>query len=83
MLEVILCIIKEICDELNIKCTFLSKDWVIMLEKDNIKKYITGYKFDLNTQWTSNIVDDKYNKVFKKNEIFEYSRRFIFLEELK
>ena len=64
-------IIKEICDELNIKCTFLSKDWVIMLEKDNIKKYITGYKFDINTQSTSNIVDDKYAlyEVLKINNI--------------
>ena len=64
-------IIKERCDELNIKCNFLSKDWVIMLEKDNIKKYITGYKFDLNTQSTSNIVDDKYAlyEVLKINNI--------------
>ena len=28
-------IIKEICNELNIKYTFLSKDWVIMLEYKN------------------------------------------------
>ena len=28
--------IKEICDKNNIKCTFLSKNWVIKLEKDDI-----------------------------------------------
>ena len=31
-------IIKSICSELGIKCSFLSKDWVMMLEyKDNVK----------------------------------------------
>ena len=64
-------IIKEICDELDINCNFLSKDWVIMLEKDNKNKFITGYKFDLNTQSTSNIVDDKFAlyEVLKVNNI--------------
>ena len=28
--------IKEICDKNNIKCTFLSKNWVIKLEKDDV-----------------------------------------------
>ena len=41
-------IIKEIADELDIKYTLVSKDWVIMLEKDNMIRYITGYKFDIN-----------------------------------
>ena len=27
-------IIKEICEEENIKCSILSKDWIIMLEKE-------------------------------------------------
>lgn len=42
-----------------------------MLEKYDIKKYITGYKFDLNTQSISNIVDDKYAlyEVLKNNNI--------------
>ena len=53
-------LIKEICDELNIKFKILSKDLVIMLEKDGKIKYITGFKFDINTQGTSNIIDDKY-----------------------
>ena len=42
-------IIKEICQELSISFKTLSKDYVIMLEKDNIKKFIIGYKFDLLT----------------------------------
>ena len=63
--------IKEICKELNIKFTLLSNNWVIMLEKNNEKRYINGYKFDLNTQATSNIVDDKYAfyDVLKNNNI--------------
>ena len=52
--------IKEICKELNIKCTFLSKDWIIKLEKDNEVRYLTGNKFDLNGHAIGNIMDDKY-----------------------
>ena len=33
-------IIKEICDELNIKYTFLSKDWITKLEYNNKIKYL-------------------------------------------
>lgn len=53
-------IIKEIAKELNMKITFLSNNWIIMLEKNNQIKYISGYKFDLNTQASSLSIDDKY-----------------------
>lgn len=53
-------IIKEICDEKGIKFKLLSKDWIIMLEKDNKLKYIVGYKFPLNNQAVGKIFDDKY-----------------------
>ena len=53
-------IIKEICQELSISFKTLSKDYVIMLEKDNIKKFIIGYKFDLLTHAEGLIFDDKY-----------------------
>ena len=53
-------IIKEICDELNIKCVFLSKDWILKLSKDGQTKYLTGNKFDLNGHAIGNILDDKY-----------------------
>lgn len=53
-------IIKEICEYLNIKYTFLSKDWVIKLEKNNEVRYLTGNKFDLNGHAIGNIMDDKY-----------------------
>ena len=52
--------IKEICDKNNIKCTFLSKNWVVKLEKDDMTRYITGNKFDLNGHALGNIMDDKY-----------------------
>ena len=52
--------IKEICDKNNIKCTFLSKNWVIKLEKDDMTRYITGNKFELNGHALGNIMDDKY-----------------------
>lgn len=53
-------IIKEICTEDNIKYKFLSKDWVIMLEKDGKTRFISGYKFDLNSHGIGLIADDKY-----------------------
>lgn len=53
-------IIKEICNEENIKCKSLSKDWVIMLEKDEKTRFISGYKFDLNPHAMGLIADDKY-----------------------
>ena len=53
-------IIKEICTEDNIKYKFLSKDWVIMLEKDGKTRFISGYKFDLNCHGIGLIADDKY-----------------------
>ena len=53
-------LIKQICEENNIQFQELSDDWVIKLKKDNINKFIVGYKFDLNTQATSEICNDKF-----------------------
>ena len=53
-------IIKEICTEDNIKYNFLSTDWFIMLEKDGKTRFISGYKFDLNSHGIGLIADDKY-----------------------
>src|SRR5574344_684944 len=53
-------IINNICNELNIKCTVLSKNWIIMLEKNNKTKFISGFKFDCNGHAMGNVVDDKY-----------------------
>ena len=52
--------IKEIADELNIKFTLFSKDWCILLEKDDKSRIISGFKFDLNKQGPSLVADDKY-----------------------
>lgn len=64
-------IIKEICAELKIKFSLLSNDWIMVLQKENKIRYIVGYKFDLNTQGTSNIVDDKFAlyEILKNNDI--------------
>lgn len=53
-------IIISICNELGIKYTFLSKDWVVMLEKDNVIRYISGFKYDLDGHASGISVDDKY-----------------------
>ena len=60
--------IKEICDKNNIKCTFLSKNWVIKLEKDDMTRYITGNKFDLNGHALGNIMDDNLINIGKDTE---------------
>lgn len=53
-------IIQQICNEDNINYKFLSKDWVIMLEKEGKTRFISGYKFDLNSHGIGLIADDKY-----------------------
>lgn len=63
-------IIKEICNELDIKLTFLSDNWVMILEKDNKIKYIEGNHFSINNQTIGNIMDDKglfYDLMIYKN----------------
>ena len=83
-------IIKEICKELNIKYTYLSKDWIIKLEKDNKIKYLSGNKFDLNGHAVGLIMDDKYafydtlknidipacihNIIYRENNNYEYAK---------
>lgn len=53
-------IIKEICTEENIRYKIISKDWIIVLEKDGAIRYISGYKFDLNKHALGTLLDDKY-----------------------
>ena len=53
-------ILKEICDELGIKFTLVSKNWVMVLEKDEKIKYVVGFKFPLNDQACGKVCDDKY-----------------------
>ena len=53
-------IIQEICNEEKINYKFLSRDWIIMLEKEGKTRFVSGYKFDLNSQGTGIVADDKY-----------------------
>lgn len=53
-------IIRDICNELSLKCTFLSKDWVMMIESSECRRFVVGYKFGLNSQSVCEIFDDKY-----------------------
>ena len=73
-------IIEEICSENNIKYNFLSKDWVIMLEKDGKTRFISGYKFDLNSHGIGIIADDKYAlyEVLKNKEIKIIEHRIVY-----
>ncbi len=53
-------IIKQICQEKNIQYEELSDDWIIKLKKGNKNRFLVGYKFDLNTQATAEICNDKF-----------------------
>ncbi len=53
-------IIKEVCEELGIKMSLLSKDWIVMLEKGDKTRFIAGYKFDGNSHALGEVMDDKY-----------------------
>ena len=52
-------IIEDICHSENIKLTTYQRSWLKILEKNNMTRYIIGYKFSLNNQGISNIMDDK------------------------
>lgn len=64
-------IIKKIGEELDIKVTLLSDNWVFALEKNNEIHYIQGYKFDLNDHGIGNIMDDKglFNDLMKYKDL--------------
>ena len=64
-------IIKKIGEELDIKVTLLSDNWVFALEKNNEIHYIQGYKFDLNNHGIGNIIDDKglFNDLMKYKDL--------------
>ena len=53
-------IILDICHDLGIKCTLVSKDWIFILEKDNKTVFLAGYKFPSNNHALGMILDDKY-----------------------
>lgn len=53
-------ILTEICEEENIKLNFISNDWIAILDKDNTKKVIAGYKFDNNGHALGSLLDDKF-----------------------
>lgn len=52
--------IREICDEHNIKMSVISRDWIIMLEKDGITRFIVGCRFDSNKHGLGMVLDDKF-----------------------
>ena len=76
-------IIKQICQEKDIQYEELSDDWIIKLKKCNINKFLVGYKFDLNTQATSEICNDKFAlyAVLKSEEIPVIKHNIIFKNE--
>ena len=52
-------IIKEIAQIEKIKFQTFSSDWIIELQKDQTKKYIHGYHFEINSTTSSMLANDK------------------------
>lgn len=77
--------IEEICEEENIKYNLLSKGWVIMLEKEGKTRFISGYKFDLNSHAIGLIADDKYAlyDVLNKKDIPIIEHKIVYNKENK
>lgn len=53
-------VIKEICDEKDIKFELLSKDWIIKLTKGEKTEYIVGMRFPINNYVSAMLCKDKY-----------------------
>lgn len=53
-------IIKELCEEQNVKMEVISYGWILKLSKGNKVKYIVGNNFPLNPESSSIIISDKY-----------------------
>ena len=52
-------IIKEICLQNNIKLKSLSFDWILVLNKNGVQKFVYGYNFDSNSAASQMIANDK------------------------
>ena len=55
MLNILKELVIEICNENNIKYTFLSREWIIRLEKNNKLAYIVGPRFSINSVTSATI----------------------------
>ncbi len=53
-------LIRELCEEMNIKLEMLSYDWILQLTKDGKVRHITRNHFDNNAQASGEIANDKY-----------------------
>ena len=80
MLEYLKDVIKEICDEKDIKYTSLSRDWVVKLEKNEKIGYLVGSRFSINPATACSIASDKYAtyEVLKNKNIPIIEHKMIF-----
>lgn len=52
-------LILGLCAELNIDYQLLADNWIVQLKKNQLTRFLTGSRFDLNTSSTGKIIDDK------------------------
>lgn len=73
-------IIRELCEEMNIRMEKLSYDWILQLSKDGKVRHITRNLFDNNPQATGKIVADKYAtyEVLKSQNVSVIEHTMIF-----
>ena len=80
MLNILKELVIEICNENDIKYKFLSREWIVRLEKSNKLAYIVGPRFSINSVTGATIASDKYAtyKVLKNANIPVIEHKMIF-----
>lgn len=73
-------VIRELCDEMNIKVEKLSYGWLLQLSKGGKVRHITQNHFDNNPQAAGEIADDKYAtfEVLKSQQVPVIEHTMIF-----
>lgn len=78
-------LIQEICSEMDIKSEKMSYDWVIQLSKNGKISHIARNYFDLNSQVSGLIADDKYAtyEVLKSQNVPVIEHEMVFNPNVK
>lgn len=78
-------ILEEICQEENIEIRWLSNNWVAMLEKNDKKRYVSGYKFGLDSHAVGEILDDKFSlyEVLREHGLPVIPHRLLYAESCR
>ena len=85
MSDIVHVLIAEICQEKKIDLEVLSYHWILKLTKNGENHFIIGNNFDLDTQTTAMILNDKYAtyEVLKSIGVPVIEHKMLFLPDAK